>query len=319
MPRWPTTIPLPGTNRSVPRMGFGAMLLSLPGRPDREAARAILRHAVEEGVGLIDTADAYALDDDDTGHNERLIGEVLREMGIDPGAGLDEDVPVVATKGGRTRPGGRWAIDGRPEHLRAACHASLKALRVERIALYQLHTPDPDVPLADSVGAVARLRDEGKIGLVGLSNVTSAQVDEALAIVPVASVQNSLSVWNAGFRRPPVVTRCADAGILFMAHSPLGGRGRARALTDARELVALARSLGVTPQELALAWLLDLDPVVVPIPGATRITSVDSGLRALRMRLDDDDARHLAGALRGLPGPGIAGRIVRKLQRMLHR
>jgi aryl-alcohol dehydrogenase-like predicted oxidoreductase len=292
------------------------MLLSLPGRPDRDAARALLRHAVEQGVNLIDTADAYALDDDDTGHNERLIAEVLRGMGIDPGAGLEEDVPIVATKGGRTRPGGQWAIDGRPEHLRSACHASLKALGVERIALYQLHTPDPDVPFAESVGAIARLREEGKVGLVGLSNVTRAQLDEALSIVPVASVQNSLSVWNAGLRRPPVVARCAEAGILFMAHSPLGGRGTAGALSDARALSELAASLHTTPQELALAWLLDLDPVVVPIPGATRTSSVDSGLRALRLSLDDDAARRLRRALRGLPGQRIAGRIARKLWRM---
>ncbi|MCA1789800.1 MAG: aldo/keto reductase [Thioalkalivibrio sp.] len=267
MPLWPAATNLPGTTRSVRRMGLGAMHLSLANRPDRDDAVKLIRHAVEQGVELIDTADAYAIDDDDIGHNERLIGDALREMGLDPGAGLEDGTPLVATKGGRTRPQGRWAINGRPEHLRAACHRSLKALGVERIALYQLHTPDPQVPFSDSVGALARLQEEGKVGLVGLSNVSPAQIDEALETVAVASVQNALSAWDTGFRRPPVVTRCAEAGILFMAHSPLGGSGRAAALGEAPELAALANALDTTPQELALAWLLKLDPVVVPIPG----------------------------------------------------
>ena len=296
------------------------MLLSLSGRPRREDARALVRHAVERGIDLIDTADAYAQDDADKGHNERLIAEALREMGLHPGRGLEtESTPVVATKGGRTRPGGTWAIDGRPEHLRAACHASLDALGVERIPLYQLHTPDPEVPFADSVGALARLRDEGKIGLVGLSNVTVAQIDEASAIVPVASVQNGLSIWDAGYRRPPVVARCAEVGILFMAHSPLGGRGKAGELSESPALMELAASLGTTPQELALAWLLDLDPIVVPIPGATRPGSVDSGLRALRLELDDAEIRRLRQAIRTLPRPSTARRIVGKLLRVLRR
>lgn len=317
MSRWPTATTLPGTNRSVRRMGLGAMHLSLADRPDRGDAMKLIRHAVEAGVELIDTADAYALDDDDIGHNERLVGDALREMGTDPGAGLDDGVPVVATKGGRTRPQGRWAIDGSPAHLRAACHASLKALGVERIPLYQLHTPDPRIPFSESVGAVARLREEGKVGLVGLSNVSAAQIDEALAIGPVASVQNALSAWDTGFRRPPVVTRCAEAGILFMAHSPLGGSRRAAALAGAPELAALARALDATPQELALAWLLELDPVVVPIPGTTRASSVDSAMRALRIDLDDDAVRRLDQALRRMPGrPGIARRVVSKVRRL---
>ncbi|MEX2467691.1 MAG: aldo/keto reductase [Gemmatimonadota bacterium] len=318
MSRWPTATTLPGTDRSILRIGLGAMPLSLAGRPDRDDARALIRHAVEGGVDLIDSADAYALDDPDMGHNERLIGGVLREMGFDPGAGLDEDGPVVATKGGRTRPDGRWAIDGRPEHLRAACHASLKALETERIALYQLHTPDPEVPFSDSVGALARLREEGKIGLVGLSNVSPAQIGEARAIVPIASVQNALSAWDTGFRRPPVVTRCAENGIVFMAYAPLGGSGRAAALADVPALAALGDGLGATPQELALAWLLDLDPVVVPIPGATRTRSVDSSLRALDLDLDEDAVRRLHKALRRMPGRrGILSRIISKVGLLL--
>ncbi|MDZ7779764.1 MAG: aldo/keto reductase [Gemmatimonadota bacterium] len=318
MPRWPTSTPLPGAAKSLQRLGLGGMPLSISVRPDPAEARALIRHAVESGVELIDTADSYARDDRETGHNERLIADALREMDMDPAAGLEEAVPIVATKGGRTRPGGEWAINGRPEHLRQACHASLEALGVDRIPLYQLHTPDPDVPFEESVGALVQLRDEGKIGLIGLSNVSLKQMDTASALTPIASVQNRLSVWDAGLRKPPVVARCAAQGILFMAYAPLGGRERAGSLGDVGPLAALAESLRVTPQELALAWLFDLDPAIVPIPGATRTSSIDSGLRALRLELEPHHIRDLRRALRQMPDrKGVATRIASKVRRAL--
>jgi aryl-alcohol dehydrogenase-like predicted oxidoreductase len=155
---------LGGTGRTVARIGLGAMHLSLPGRPEREAAKAVVRRAVELGVTLIDTADAYCIDQAEAGHNEGLVAEALREMGAGFGGVGPAGSPrvVVATKGGMVRPGGRWERDGRPVHLRGACEASLRTLGVERIDLYQFHAPDRAVPFSDSVGAIARLVEEGR-------------------------------------------------------------------------------------------------------------------------------------------------------------
>jgi aryl-alcohol dehydrogenase-like predicted oxidoreductase len=299
----------------VTRIGLGAMLLSLEGRPDRAAAKAVIRRAVEGGITLIDTADAYALDDTEIGHNERLIAEALGEMRL--GAGADSPV-LVATKGGYTRPGGAWKPDGRPERLRAACHASLVALGVERIGLYQLHAPDPRVPFAESVGEIARLREEGKVELVGLSNVSVDQIEIARAIVPIASVQNQFSPWDAGYRRSSVVEHCRRHGIVFLAYSPLGGRRRAALLAASAPLAKLARELEASPHELALAWLLEQAPVVVPIPSATRTESVDGMLRAASLDLHPADLASILRAFRKLPGSrGLAARVVGRIARAL--
>ena len=287
------------------------MLLSTAGRPDRKTAKTVIRTAVERGITLIDSADAYCLDDGERGHNERLIAEALAELNMRAG----EDAPVVvATKGGNTRPGGRWVQDGRPDHLREACHASLRALKVERIALYHLHVPDRRVPFAESVGALARLREEGKIAAVGVSNVTLAQVREAETIVPLSSVQNAASVWDVGYRQSPIIRHCAARGIVFLAYSPLGGRDRAVELERGRELVALAQAIGVTPHELSLAWLMSAAPVVVPIPGARRVSRIDSHVRALTLRLAARDRRRVTRALRRLPGvEGMREKLVRRI------
>jgi aryl-alcohol dehydrogenase-like predicted oxidoreductase len=173
----------------VGAIGLGAMPMSVQGRPDRPRAIATIHAALDAGITLIDTADAYCTSRVDTGHNERLVAEALQSRGA------HHDEVLVATKGGHVRPDdGSWIIDGRPEHLKAACEASLRALDVDVIDLYQLHRPDPAIALAESVGAMADLRDEGRVRLVGLSNVNIDQIEEASAIVPVASVQNQLSL-----------------------------------------------------------------------------------------------------------------------------
>jgi aryl-alcohol dehydrogenase-like predicted oxidoreductase len=296
-------------------MGLGGMLLSLAGRPGRDQARAVIERAVERGITLIDTADAYALDHTDIGHNERLIAEALNDMGL--GAGGHSPI-IVATKGGQTRPNGAWKPDGRPEHLREACHESLRALGVERIGLYQLHSPDPRVPFADSVGAIAQLREEGKVEAVGLSNVSVEQIREAWSIVPVATVQNRRSPWDVGYRRSPVVQHCLGEGILFLAYSPLGGRGRASVLSESAELRTLGTELGASPQELALAWLLREAPNIVPIPSATKVATVDSSARAAVLSLDAAEHQRVGRALRKLPGSrGLAARVVGRLTRLL--
>ena len=319
MPRPVPSVSLPGSGLVVSRLGLGAMSLSLAGRPDRDLAKAVVRRAIERGVTLIDTADVYALDESDIGHNERLVAEAVREAGARIGTEGPGSV-VVASKGGRTRQGAHWGCDGRPEHLREACHASLTSLGIDRIPLYQLHTPDPQVPFADSVGALARLREEGKVAAVGLSNVDVGQIREARAIVPVASVQNGFSPWDMGFRRSPVVSYCEREGLLLLAHSPLGGANRAPVLDQNESLRAIGREVEATPAELALAWLLAQAPIVVPIPGARRVESVESSVRAASLKLDPGILRRLERAFRALPGAeSLVGRVLSRLAHRLRR
>lgn len=261
---------------TVSCIGLGGMPLSIAGRPDRGQAIDVIRAAVDAGMTLIDTADVYCLDDDDIGHNERLIAEALD--------GISSEV-VVATKGGLRRPGGAWTTDGRPEHLRAACEASLVALRRDVIDLYQLHAPDDDVPLADSVGELARLCEAGKIRHVGLSNVDVAEIEEARTIVEIASVQNRCNLFDTKSFANGVVDHCMAEGIAFLPHSPVGGhRGHARAGTDP-DVVAIAGELGASPYEVLLAWLLAAGDQIIPIPGASKISSARSSARAADLEL----------------------------------
>jgi len=249
-----------GRDLTVHRMGFGAMRLCGPrvmGYPaDRNAALAVLRHAVERGVTLVDTADAYG-----PAVNEEQIAEALHPYP----AGV-----VIATKGGNERPGGSWLPSGRPEHLRTACEASLRRLRLERIDLYQLHTPDPKVPFAESVGALKELRDAGKIRHVGLSNVSVAQLDEARAIVPIVSVQNR---YNIGARdSDDVVDVCERDGLAFLPYFPIDAGDLAKA---GGSLGEIARKRSATTAQIALAWLLKRSPAILPIPGTSLLAHLD--------------------------------------------
>src|SRR5688572_25096274 len=201
----------------VTAVGYGGMHLSIQERPPEEQAIRVIHAALDAGVTLIDTADVYCLDNRDIGHNERLVARALASW---PG---DRDQVIVATKGGVTRPAGRWETDGRPQHLRAACERSLEALGVDRIDLYQLHAPDPKVPLAESVGALAVLQQEGKIRWVGLSNVSVPQIREAETVARVTSVQNRLNPFFREALAEGVVSYCAERGMGFLAYSPTGG------------------------------------------------------------------------------------------------
>lgn len=315
----PTHIDLPTRPpRTVPRIGLGLMPLSIAGRPDRASALGVIRRAVEEGVRVIDTADAYALDDSETGYGERLVADALREMGMSVGGDADEGTPLVATKGGMRRPGGRWLRAGRPEQLREACHASLRALDTEAIPLYQLHFPDPDVPLEESVGALARLREEGKIRLIGISNVSVEEVRRARVVTGIASVQNAMPVWDPGYRKSPVISECEGHGLVLLAHSPFGGAERAPRLGGDDRLTRVARSLGLTPHEAALHWLVASSPCVVPIPGTTRPERIGSWLQALNAEVGPADRRRVVRALRSLPGNrGLVRRVVGGIKRRL--
>jgi aryl-alcohol dehydrogenase-like predicted oxidoreductase len=284
------TTPLGGGATEVSVVGFGAMPLSIAGRPDSTQAVRVLHASLDAGVTLIDTADVYCLDNRDIGHNERLIAEALHQWPGDP------DSVVVATKGGLSRPGGRWQRDARPERLRAACEASLAALRVTTIDLYQLHAPDPAVPFSDSVGALARLRDEGKIRWVGLSNVTVEQIREAVEIVPVVSVQNRLSPFFREALDEGVVAHTAESGIGFLAYSPVGG-GRLNLKLPRHPVVAeIAASRAVSPHSVVLAWVLGHGPHVIVIPGArTEAHAVDS-VRAATIELTKEERRAIQEA-----------------------
>jgi aryl-alcohol dehydrogenase-like predicted oxidoreductase len=270
----------------VSAIGLGEMQLSLAGRPDEAQAFRTIRAALDAGVTLIDTADSYCIDESDMGHGERLVAKALAAW---PG---DRDRVLVATKGGHTRPGGRWEVDGRPEYLRQACEASLRALGVEAIGLYQFHRPDPKVPFAESVEALAELQAAGKVRLVGLSNVSVDQINQARRLVEVASVQNEFS---PRFRRSEgELVFCAAQRIAFLPWGPLGGSHQSGDLGGRhRAFAEVAQAHGVSPQQVALAWELAKAPVVIPIPGASRPETILDSLAAASLRLSGEELARL--------------------------
>ena len=266
----------------VGAIGLGGMPMSIEGRPDEARSIRTIHAALDAGVTLIDTADAYHMLADETGHNERLIARALASY---PGDTTDV---LVATKGGHVRPGdGSWQVDGSPAHLRQAADASLKALGVEAIGLYQFHRPDPKVPYAESIGTLKKLLDEGKIRLAGISNATVEQIDIARKVLGrdnLASVQNQFS---PAFRSSEdELAHCAELGIAFLPYSPLGGIARAGLLGSRHDAFQqVADSYGVSPQQVALAWMLAKAPVVIPIPGASRPESITDSARAADLTL----------------------------------
>lgn len=267
---------------TVSAIGLGGMPMSIEGRPDEQRSIATIHAALDAGVTLIDTADAYHIKADEVGHNERLIATALSSYGGDT-----SDV-LVATKGGHVRPGdGSWVVDGSPEHLRDAADASLKALGVDQIGLYQLHRPDPDVPYAESLGALLELQQAGKIGRLGISNVTVAQIEQARQVLGednLASVQNQYS--PATRASEPELRHCAQLGIAFLPWSPFGGIRSAGDL--GRKYAAfqqVADAYGVSAHQVTLAWLLAKSEHVIPIPGASRPESVTDSAKAAELTL----------------------------------
>lgn len=250
----------------------------------------MIHAALAAGVTLIDTADAYCLDESEIGHNERLVAQALQSW-----AG-DRERVIVATKGGTKRPAGRWELDGRPEHLRVACERSLKALGLDRIDLYQLHAPDPKVPLAESVGALADLERQGKIRWVGLSNVSVPQIREAEAIIQVTSVQNRLNPFFREGLAEGVVAYCEERGMGFLAYSPTGGGRLNRKLPAHSVLQPMAARLGVTPHALVLAWLLARSPAVIVIPSARSVEHAVDSASAAELKLSEADLAAITAA-----------------------
>ncbi len=268
---------------TVSAVGLGCMYLSIRDRPTEDEAVRTLHAAFDAGLTFLDTADAYCLDHRDVGHNERLIARALRER---PGANV-----FVATKGGLERPNGAWTRNARPEHLRAACEASLVALGRDRIDVYQLHAPDRAVPLADSVGELARLQGEGKIAHVGLSNVSAKEIETACAIVPIVSVQNRWNPLDREQERNGVLALCEKLGLAFLPYSPFGGASGARALASVGTLAREAETRGLSPHRMVLAWMLAKSPTVIPIPGARRVESARDSAGAAAIVLSREDVR----------------------------
>nr|WSY49167.1 aldo/keto reductase [Streptomyces sp. NBC_00886] len=272
----------------VSAIGLGGMPMSIEGRPDEARSLATIHAALDAGVTLIDTADAYHQYADEVGHNETLIAKALASH--DRGADV-----LVATKGGHLRPGdGSWTLDGSPQYLKEACEASLRRLSVEAIGLYQFHRPDPRVPYADSVGAVRELLDEGKIRMAGVSNANPEQIRLANEILDgrLVSVQNQFS---PAFRSSgPELDLCDELGIAFLPWSPLGGIARAGELGSAYAPFAqIAEKHGVSPQRVCLAWMLAKSPVVVPIPGASRPETIRDSAAAPELALSADEVAEL--------------------------
>jgi aryl-alcohol dehydrogenase-like predicted oxidoreductase len=272
-----------GDGLVVNRLGYGAMRITgdqVWGPPeDIDLAIRVLRRATELGVNFIDTADSYG-----PSVSEELIAEALEGYGE----------VVVATKGGLRRPTApEWTNDARPDHLRMALEGSLKRLRVERIDLYQLHAPDPDVPYEDSIGALKEMQDAGKIRLIGVSNVDLEELEIARGIVDVVSVQNRYNLVDRS--SDEVLDRCEELGIAFLPWFPLatgdlaeGGRRRA-----GRALKRVAERLQATPAQVALAWLLARSPVVIPIPGTTSLTHLEENVAAGALQLSEEDYAEL--------------------------
>src|SRR5437899_3267462 len=260
-----------GGDLSVNRLGFGAMRITGEGiwgwPPDRENAKKVLRHALDLGVNLIDTADAYGPET-----SELLIAEALHPYP----KGL-----VIATKGGLTRPGpSQWVPNGRPEHLKQAVEMSLKRLRLERIDLYQLHTIDSKVPMEASLGALKEMQDVGKIRHIGLSNVSPEEIVRARKVVPIVSVQNEYNIEDRRWEKALVY--CEKEGLGFMPWSPIGG---GRGLGPKNALEKAARDRGASVIQVALAWLLERSPVMLPIPGTSSIAHLEENVAAAKLKL----------------------------------
>jgi aryl-alcohol dehydrogenase-like predicted oxidoreductase len=271
------------------RVGLGCMRMSTDDARDEDLAAETIAAAADAGVTVFDTAHAYGRGPDELGHNERLVARALRLCGAQAGA-------RIVTKGGMTRTRGGWVPDGRAKAILSDCEASLLALDGLPIDLYLIHAPDPRTPWRTSVRALARLVDGGLVRRVGLANVNRRQLDEALEVAPVVAVQIALGPYNDSALRGGLLAHCLDLGIAVMAHSPFGGPRRANGVARDPALARVAGAHAASPHEVALAWLLELSPAVIAIPGARRPETARSAARAARLSLDDGDRAILASS-----------------------
>jgi len=282
---------LANTNIEVYAVGLGAMPLSLDGRPDEVQALGVIEAFVDGGGNFIDSANVYCVDDSDIGHNEKLIAKALSKL-------EESDNIIVATKGGLRRPRGTWTVDASPEWLRQSCEKSLTDLDTDSIFLYQLHAPDADVPLTDSVGELARLKSEGKIQHIGLSNVTVEHIQLALSVTDIMSVQNRCNLFERTSFKNGVVKFCEENNITFIAHSPVGGHSQHAQRADNSLLKRLAEKYDTSTYQIMIAWLLHSSSSLVAIPGASKTSSITDSLRAINVDISQEDMRLLEENIR---------------------
>jgi aryl-alcohol dehydrogenase-like predicted oxidoreductase len=274
------------TNIEIYPIGLGAMPLSLEGRPDEAQALNVIKAFINGGGNFIDTANVYCADDTDVGHNEKLIAKAISN--INP-----KNEIVVATKGGLRRPKGDWTVDASPIWLRQSCEKSLKDLATDSIFLYQLHAPDPDVPLTDSVGELLKLKDEGKIQYIGLSNVNVEQIQLALSITHIMSVQNRCNLFEKQSFKNGVIEFCEGNDITFIAHSPVGGHFQHKQHTENILLKMLSKKYNTSPYQIMNAWLLHKSSSILPIPGASKVSSTTDSLESVNLKISKEDMQSL--------------------------
>ncbi len=277
---------LGSTELNIFPVGLGAMPLGIRGTIPLQNANAVIHAAIDAGMEFIDTANVYCTDNQDIGLNERTIANALNS--------IDSSHVVVATKGGLVRPQGRWERRASPQDLRRACEQSLRDLTTDVIQLYQLHAPDPMVPFVDSVGELSRLQHEGKILHIGLSNVGQAMVEEAMEIATISSVQNRCNVYHQVDLRNGFVDFCAENSITYIAYSPVGGGSRYDSLRNEPILAQLAAIHEATVYQVVLAWLLQMGDNILPIPGASRISSAVSSAHAVNISLSAEEIERVS-------------------------
>ncbi|MCH8078331.1 MAG: aldo/keto reductase [Proteobacteria bacterium] len=277
---------LDNTNIEVNAIGLGAMPLSLDGRPDEAQALGVIKAFVDGGGNFIDSANVYCVDDSDVGHNEKLIAKALSKL-------EESNNIIVATKGGLRRPKGDWTADASPAWLRQSCEKSLRDLNTDSIFLYQLHALDPDVPLTDSVGELARLKGEGKIQHIGLSNVTVEHIQLALSITNIISVQNRCNLFERTSFKNGVVKFCEENKITFIAHSPVGGHSQHAQRADNILLKKLAEKYDASTYQIMIAWLLNKSSSILTIPGASKMSSIADSLQATNVEISKEDMQLL--------------------------
>jgi aryl-alcohol dehydrogenase-like predicted oxidoreductase len=279
---------LGNTSVMVSAIGLGGMPMSLSSRPSEQQAIATIHAALDQGVTLIDTADSYCKDESDKHHNERLVHRALQQYSG------DTSPVVVATKGGLMRPGGSWAHNGNPSHLRDTIHRSFEALGGEKpIDLWQYHAPDPDYTIEESLAPAKDAVERGMVRFVGVSNFSVEQIQRARQIVEIVSVQNQYNPWHRQPEKDGVLEYCEREGLTFLPWSPLGGSRRVQQVPEIGAIADLAEAKGVSVYAIVLAWLRAKSPCILPIPGASKPESILDSLQAATITLSSEEIQRI--------------------------
>jgi pyridoxine 4-dehydrogenase len=279
---------LGNTDVTISAMGLGGMPMSLSSRPPESQAIAVIHRAIALGVTLIDTADSYCRDESDKHHNEQLIYKALQQY--------DGDVShvIVATKGGLMRPNGSWTRNGNPDHLRQTIRTSFEALGGSKpIDVWQYHAPDPDYTIEEALTPAKEAVEEGLIRFVGVSNFSVEQIKQARDVVEIVSVQNQYNPWQRQPESDGVLGYCETEGLTFFPWSPLGGSRRVSSLEDIPVIAELAKEKGVSVYQIVLGWLRAKSPCIVPIPGASKTSSIEDSVHALQVQLSEEDVQRI--------------------------